>query len=252
MGTKQDPSQTPQQPNDDPDELPENIGRAINAAVTSQLKRHLKDVVTKADLESVSASLVEKVTAALPKPEPDEGKKGGKQPGDDPEVAKLRKDLEAMKAQHAEATKRAQETERTAKVKETVAQIGTLLDGGLDPKLKVRGEYRDLLLEHFGGRVKVLDDGAVVVKSRRAPSKGLPEEDVDLPADEAVRDWFKSEKAKAYLPAPAPGGGGDGKKPRMLPRSGAQPAASGQTESDDLESGIRRTAEMMGDKLRGL
>lgn len=195
------------------------IGQTVNAAVTSHLKRQpafadqLKSVDWKATLGPVLSDLL---------PKPDEGGSGG---GDktkggkaDDAVAKQLKEL-ADKLEASE--KRAVDLEKArsdAESQRAMDRAQADLRNALQPS--VRPELLDVLVDHLAvskGRLKVGESGPTLTV-KKAPYKGAPEQDEDLPLAEAVAILLASEEAKVFLPAPSGG---------VPPRAGGAPKPGG-------------------------
>lgn len=247
---------TPPEPTEDDELTPAQV-QAINAAVTSQLKRGLANVVTKSDLESLSASLVEKVTGALAQQQKQPADADGKQPAkgggaDAAETKALRDRLEQLEKAHKAALEEGKQ-ERDLRIKSEDARLlgearavqrklafdeGVTVNGKV---LKAKADYADVLGDYLGKGLKVVD-GKVVATIRKAPAKGLPEEDVDVTPAEAVTHFFNSKSASAYLPAPQPGVRTPDTRKQPPRRVEQQPTQPAHNEGDDLDGLVGKAA----------
>lgn len=242
----------PDDENDDEPELTPAMVQAINSAVTSQLKRSLKDVVTKGDIEALATSLTEKVTAAV-KPADDKQAKGGKADETNPELKKMQERLDQLAAANKKATDDATTEKRGRLLDKAQADLHRALfvDGIGDKKQKAKAEYAEVLGGHFGQKLKVTDDGKVVMTIRKAAAKGLPEEDADVDIGEGLSHWIKSDAARAYLPAPLTGGRPAGTRTQQ---ARTQAVTTTQTrepnEKQSVDEGVARAAEALA--ARGL
>lgn len=249
-----DPSKKKQQEDDTEVELTQAQIDAINAAVSGQVKRALKDVVTKSDLDTLSGSLVEKVVAAI---KPAEGEKKPKEPKAGEEDPRLTAALERVaKLENAgkdwekkakdEARERVLDQGRSSIHRQLFVDGVPINDKGA--KLKAKGDFADLLTDAFGRKLKVSDDGKVVMTIRRAPVKGMPEEDVDVSVDEGLQHWIKSDAARAYLPAPQTGG----RKVETRPPQGRPPTAKKPTEDEPAEESLDSMLESAHEQLTSM
>jgi len=251
MPPKADPSKNkPEDDQDDDAELTPAQVNAINAAVTAQLKRGLKDVVTKTDLETFGASIGEKLAAQLQQqPAPAKGDKPKDEPAISPEMKKLQERLDQLAAANKKATDDAAAEKRGRLLDKAQADAHRMLfvEGIGEKKLKAKAEYADLLGDHFGRKLKVTDDGKVVMTIRQAPAKGLPEEDTDVSLEDGLKSWIKSDAARAYLPAPQPGGRNGNTRSTQQRRSqlGNQPEPRPQTDENDLDAMVGNAAAQL-------
>lgn len=245
----------PDDENDDEPELTPAMVQAINSAVTSQLKRSLKDVVTKADIEALATSLTEKVTAAV---KPADDKKPADKKGDEsnPELKKMQERFDLLEKANKAARDEAAAEKRGRLLDKSQADIHRMLfvDGvavSEKQKLKAKAEYAELLTEAFGRKLKVTDDGQVVMTIRKAPVKGMPEEDSDVPIGEGLTHWIKSDAAHAYLPAPLTGGRpASTRMQQARTQAGTTPPTREPNEKQSVDEGVARAAEAIA--ARGL
>jgi hypothetical protein len=216
---------------------------AINAAVTLQMKRAIKDVPSRADLDVLVDKVMEKVRAekpAEPVPAP-------KDRAEDEEILKMRRRIEEMERRNEEAEQRAIEVERRAKLDKAEAEVVRLLTGGADPKLKVKDDYVPVLAKHFMGRVKLQSDGNVLLAVKRAPAKGLPPEDMEVELGDGVAGWLRSDEAHAWLPAPTPPPPKAPMRPTMPPVGARATTLAPARPSDSLDDAIARTAQQLAE-----
>lgn len=182
------------------EEVGKLVNASVNAAVTSHLKRSLGPAITEA---LGSLKLDEKIAAALkaqPAPEPQPGGQN-EPPKPDPRIA-------ALEARYADLEKhyKAEQEARTAaelKSRETAARGA--LRTALEPH--ITGAQLDIASRYLFDAQQFVtfdDDGTPLVKSKRAPMRGMPEEEVLLPIADGVNEWLKSEEAKIFLPPPKP------------------------------------------------
>jgi hypothetical protein len=179
--------------------------------------------------------LDEQIGAALAKlqpPPPPEGDKAAK-PGTKNELEQQLKDL-ATKLEQAEAARVAAdklrlETEQARRLD----AANTAFRAALQPKL--RPELLDVAVSHWGSvqqRLKLDEAGSPVLRVKRAPYKGAPEQDEDLPIAEAIPLLLASEEAKPFLPPPAPMPGRGGAGPKQFGSNGI-PSYDGPANSDE-------------------
>lgn len=192
----------------------EDVGRIVNAAVTSQLKRLLPASISEA---MGGLKFDDQINAALAKiQEKPADPPGSPKPANKSDLEKqlqeLSAKLEAADAARAAADKARVETEQARQFD----AANTAFRAALQPKL--RPELLDVAVSHWGStqkRLKLDEAGSPVLRVKRAPYKGAPEQDEDLPIAEALPLLLASEEAKPFLPAPAPmpGRGGTGPRP---------------------------------------
>lgn len=206
----------------------EEVGRIVNAAVTSQLNRAipkaLGDALGKLDLKGQIAEAVKELVPQLAPPQKGDGSGGGDGKGHQvSEVeAKLQKQLEAI-ATELEKEKKARQDAEQARIE---AENQRKRDAALTAfrsgvAAKIKPELQDVFVEHFGSRrLKLAEDGTPLLTVRRAPYKGAPEEDMDLPLEEALPIFLASKEVQPFLPAPGGQQGADGRgnQRRVAPR----------------------------------
>lgn len=193
------------------------IGQTVNSAVTSHLKRSLSGAIAEGfgalKLNETIAAEVAKLAPAKPADGGDDDKtkgKGGK--GTDPAIEQQLKDL-ATKLETSESARIAADKARVdAEQKRLLDGAVTQFRNGLQPKL--RGELLDVAVGHFGKELKLAEDGSPLIRVKRAPYKGAPEQDEDVPLAEGLPLLLASEGMKPFLPPPSgaahKGGGAPG------------------------------------------
>lgn len=209
----------------------EDVGRIVNAAVTSQLKRMLPQAVTEAIGglklgETINAQIkaaLEASGGAGGGGDDGGGKPGGK-PAKTPDneyerkLKELADKLEATERKAQEEARLRSETEQARRQDAAMAQFRSALSS------KLRPEMVDIALPHWATvqqRLKVGDDGAALLRVKRAPYKGAPEVDEELPLPEAIPILLATEEAKLFMPPPGGGSNGTpkpGGAPRNVPR----------------------------------
>jgi len=219
------------------------IGQIVNSAVTSQLKRSLPNAIGEAfksvnwadtlKLDEVLDGKFSKLLEDMPddaEPDAGGGKSKGKKPAPDDAVARQLKELadklENSEKARAEEARMRQEAETARSMDRATGELRNLLQPA------VRGELLDLLVRDLSGqkRIKLSENGSATLTVKRAPYKGAPEQDEDLPLGEAVPLWLGSEDAKVFLPAP-------GTTQTTTPPKGARaPARPGTTAQSQLPS----------------
>lgn len=228
------------------------IGQIVNSAVTSQLKRSLGPGIGEA-LKGVKwGEVLAEPFKALLEQNPgsgsgggsgdDDPSKGGKGKGGDKgadsalqqQVQKLATDLENERKARAAA----EEATRATEAKRLLDSATTAFRNGLQPNL--RPELLDVAVGHFGSALKVSADGAPLLSVRKAPFKGAPEEDVDVPLAEGLQLLLTSEPMKPFLPPP----GGDGSSRRGGAPSGTGGGAPSLQSKDPNERVAARLAAL--------
>lgn len=224
------------------------IGKIVNSAISSHMGRIDFSAKVAEGLKAVKWGevLAEPVKALLEqKPQADDDDpakpgKGGKasKGGDSALEAQLQKlagDLETERA-----------ARKAAEMATTAAEQKRLLDGattnfrnGLQPKL--RPELLDVAVGHFGTALKVDDKGIALLRVKKAPYKGAPEEDMDVPLIEGLPILLASEGMKPFLPAP---GGNNGNGGRKGGNPGGGNGAPALDSKDPLERARARLAGM--------
>lgn len=218
MPNEEDPNKPKQDP--PPSGMTEeDVGRIVNAAVTSQLKRLLPAAVTEAISGMKLPEMISAQVAAMKDPGEEEPTSGKPKNQPKSELEKQLQELAAKLEASEKATKEAErlriETEQARRLDAGTTAFRTALSS------KLRPELLDVGVSHWGTvqkRLTVNDDGTVLIRVKRAPYKGAPEQDEDLPLAEALPILLASEEAKPFLPPPAPIPGAGGGAPRNLQR----------------------------------
>lgn len=231
------------------------LGNTINAAVTSQLKR-VEPKHAEAVQAAVDAALAKQREEQEQQREEQQGKNGNApndknqngQPHRDPEAEKralalekqvlaLQKALEDGNTQRAAAEKRAREQGAQSRLSSALS--------------KVKPEVKDLLAKAWqaDGKVTFDADGNPMLRVRKSPVKGLPEEDMELPLEEGVAHWLSTKEAEAYLPPPT-GPRGTVQSARTAPAPFAARApitqpSNGASSPFDEDAAALRSAEVL-------
>lgn len=225
------------------------IGKIVNSAITSHLGRIDFGAKVAEGLKTVKWSevLAEPMKALLEQT-PGSGTGGGGD--DDPSKAggkagKVSKDpaVEQQLKSLAEKLEASEKKAAAADQARAEAEQKRLLDGattsfrnGLQSKL--RPELLDVAVGHFGVGLKVDEKGNALYRVKKAPYKGAPEEDMDLPLVEALPILLANESMKPFLPAP----GGDALRKGGNPGGG--PGATPADPKNPLDRVAARLASM--------
>jgi hypothetical protein len=195
------------------------IGQTVNSAITTHLKRSLPGAVAEGfkslNLGETIAAEVAKLAPAKPAEgggDDDKGKGGKGKSSTDPAIEQQLKDL-ATKLEASENARIAADKARVdAEQKRLLDGAATQFRNGLQPKL--RSELLDVAVGHFGKDLKLAEDGSPLIRVKRAPYKGAPEQDEDVPLAEGLPLLLASEGMKPFLPPPGganhKGGGAPG------------------------------------------
>lgn len=235
-----------------------SLGNTINAAVTSQLKR-VEPKHAEAVQAAVDAALAKQREEQEQQREEQQGKNGnapndkgqhGQQHHRDPE---LEKRLAAQEKQNAALIKQIEEAANKQAAAEKRAR-----DQGAQARLisalsKVKPEVKELLATTWNatGKVTFDADGNPMLRVRKAPAKGLPEEDVELPLEDGVSHWLSTKEAEAYLPPPTgPNRNGSVQSPRTAPapfvaRAPLTQPTNGAHQPFDEDAAANRTADLL-------
>lgn len=224
------------------------VGQTVNSAVTNHMSRNLGKGISEA-LKGLNWGEVlgPEIAKLAPKGDDSGGKGGGGTGADDgkgkaggdpvlqQQLSKLAGELEKERQARQESDRLRLETENQRRVD----QATTELRGLLQPKL--RPELLDVFLRDLTvgqKRLTVGEDGKATLKVKKAPYKGAPEQDEDLPLAEAVQLLLEREETKAFLPAP---GGGPGK------RGGAPGTGGAGAPKTDSKDPLDRVAARLAD-----
>ena len=213
------------------------IGAIVNSAVTTHLSRidfgaKVTESLGKVEWAKV---LTEPLKTLIPQTDsgsggggdddPSKGKGGGKGKGGDPaleqQLQKLATDLENER----KARTLAEQATKDAETKRQLDRANAEVRNALQPKL--RDDLLSVAVGHFGKSLKLDDKGNALLSVKKAPYKGAPEEDMDVPLAEGLPILLASVDMKPFLPPP--GGGAD-------PRRGGTPSAGGGRGAPALDS----------------
>lgn len=186
--------------------------RQING-VSTKLSKSLKETeekVTGLTSEEGRAALAKELAALGGNPQDpskgaDKGDKGG-DPKPDPEVLKLRADLEKLNKERAAEREQAKTQAEASQRALDQAAIDKALGAHVDTNPDVVTAARLLLTE---GRKLIVrgDDGSLVFNMPRKSGKDSYVEAMGL--EDGIAEWAKSDSAKHFLPAKDAGGSGD-------------------------------------------
>lgn len=228
------------------DEQQQAIGQIVNAAVTSQLKRNLGPGIAEAlkatKWEEILAPTITALAGTQPGAtggsEEEEQKPKGKKGSDafEAQIQKLATELENER----KARQAAEQARLDAEQKRLMDGATTQFRNALQPKL--RPELLDVAVGHFGRDLKLGDDGSPLIRVKRAPYKGAPEEDADVPLSEGLSYLLGSEQIKPFLPAP----GGGGTEPKRGGAPSRQSAGGGSSTASDPASKTLAELERAG------
>lgn len=223
----------------------EDVGKIVNSAVTSQLKRVLGPALTEA---LGGLKLDEKISEAISKSVPAKGEeepeKKAKETALEKTVRELSEKLEKSEARTTEAEKRNAQIEQDRRFDTGVATLRSQLDG------KVNKLYLDDAVDRWAkleGRLKVGEDGSATFRVKRAPYKGAPEVDEDLPLADAIPLLLASKDAARFLPVP--GGGNGTTKTTRAPTGAANAGGANGGASDPMTKSINDLAAIGVDPL---
>lgn len=184
----------------------EDVGKVLGPMVNGAVMNHLKKALPAALAEALGGlNLDGKIGEAIAKlaPPPPQDEPKGKAPKDDVlqrQIADLASKLEASERARADAERARADADAQRRHDAAVTEFRN----AIAPKL--RPELLGVAVSHWAtveGRLKVGDDGVATLRVKRAPYKGAPEEEADLPLAEAIPALLSSEAAKPFLPAPS-------------------------------------------------
>lgn len=185
----------------------EDVGKVIGPMVNGAVTNHLKKALPAAMADALAGlKLDEKIAEAMKlattkAPDDGGGSGGGKKKTElEAQFAELAGKLEAAEKRALDAERARQDTEAKRQQDAALAAFRAAVAP------KVRPELLDVAVSHWAtveGRLKVGEDGTPTVRVRRAPYKGAPEVDEDVPMAEALPVLLAAPEAKPFLPAPA-------------------------------------------------
>lgn len=223
MASEQDSNKNDPKPDDGPKYMSAEEVTAMVTGANERMKKTLTAEIEKSlktfteQLPDLLKPQLEALKTELPKPDdkPPENKP-------DPKILALEQKLaDTLKAVDAAEKARvaAEEKSRNESAKSALrsALAAHVRPEALDTVTKI--------LFDADKRVTFGEDGSPLLKVRKAPVAGMPEEDMELPLTDGVSSWLKSDDAKLFLPAP--GGTGD-------PKRGTPPARSSALGKDGM------------------
>lgn len=183
-------TETQEQPSQE-DLINSKINAAVNAAITSHLKRQKSP-----SMDDFKALIADQLKSFKPQPSVEDPKEEKKV---DPALTAMRAQVEELQKSYA--------AERTAREKAESKQREDRAFGDLKDSLKskVRPEMLDFVAKNLfyaDKRVEFDTDGNPLFKVRKAPSAGLPEEDMLMPLSDGISNWAQSKEAAIFIPAP--------------------------------------------------
>lgn len=185
-------------PADDTDDLDTRIGKVLDTRLNAAITGHMKRAQT-----AWEKALDERLAKLAPAPEtkPTDRAPDGPAQKADPEVLKLREQVEKLTRQAEEAARARAAVEDKARRDAARGE----LRGALEAK-GVKGARATAvlaMLEHSGA-LRFTDEGAAELVIKRARTKGARAEELafdDLAA--GIEDWTKTADAAEFLPAPS-------------------------------------------------
>lgn len=196
------------------------IGQTVNSAITAHMKRSLPGAVAEGlKTLNIGETIAAEVAKLVPKPaasddNTDDGKPKPKGNGKDSalelKITELATKLEQSEAKALAADKARIDAENTRKMDAAL----TTFRNTLQPK--VREDLLDVAVGHFGRGIQLAEDGTPLMRIKRAPYKGAPEQDEDAPLTDAVAHLLGTDAMKPFLPAPG-GNKGDEKRGNGAP-----------------------------------
>lgn len=232
---------------DDPPEFTERqmtlLGQFVNSAITNRVPKLVAAAVGDG-LKAINweETLTPIVGKLAPQPKDDGGDgddgKGKKRPASELEtrLTQIAADLDKEKAARVAAEQRAQQIEEARKMDSARVQFRNALGDKLAPGML------DIALDRWTivqNRLKLDENGTALLRVKKAPLKGLPEEDVELPLGEAIPFLLEEQESKHFIPAPR---SQDPKNPGpRLPGGGAPPSYTTAATTDEEKA--RRALE---------
>jgi hypothetical protein len=224
----------------------DEVGRMVHGAMTDLAERKLPGLITKS-LESVNlADTIKAEVAKLAPPKDDpKGSDDGGKPTVPPEVQAQLETLAASLEQEKAARENAERSRVELEQQHRRAGAKTAFRDAVSDK--IRGDLLPVFVNHYAdsqGLLSVNDEGVPLLKVKKAPYKGAPEEDVSLPLDQAVPILLAQKDVHPFLPAPG-GQQGDGDQKRRGPLT--PPVIPAGADGDDVSKAdrvVQRLSEM--------
>ena len=214
--------------------IEQRLAPALNSAITAHLKRHA------ASQEKALADTIAKALEPLKGGQGGEGQGAREQPAQtaakaDPEVARLREQVEKLTKQSADADAARAKAEQKAARDATHAALREQLDGLGIKGARARAVIHDL---EASNALRLNEEtGAYELAVKRPRSKGARPEELtydDLAA--GLKDWSQTDDAREFLPAQQAQPPQAGRKPlgASTLRTPASNNASPRAQADDL------------------
>jgi hypothetical protein len=214
----------------------ENLGKTVNNMLTARLGTFEKKI-TSTMTEALGKSLEEKLSVLRPAPreEEPEGKEGDK----DKDKGKTKGEMASLKAELTALRQRQEETERERQAlllrqREMTLRSETSRILGGAGIVGDRFEAAYALLVQTG-RIKASDDPNVLEGVYSDIAAGG-----DIPLEQGLQQWLKTETAKIFLPANGPRGSGSG------PTRGLAPSGKQMTDGDRRSILAQRMLDDLG------
>lgn len=240
----------------------EEAEAALEAKIGAIVNKHLNGAITahtKRTMDSFTKVLDERFAKFTPPAEPkgDAPAAGGTATTKaDPEVMKLREQVEKLQRQAEEATRARTETEQRSRRESARAQLREALDAKGVKGAKARAVIADLEAQ---GAVRFDEEtGTASLVLKRVRTKGARAEELafeDLAA--GIEDWAKSPDAAEFLPPPQ--AATTMRRPNVgaAPAQGPRPAASTTTTArpqtdEEIAEEVARDLERQGVDLNSL
>ena len=186
----------------------EDVGNIANSAVTA----HLKKAIPRAVSDAIAAlKLDEQIGTAIAKLAPPAKPAGSEEGGSDDgsgrvttkalqqQLTTLQEKLDASEKKSVELERQRIEIEQRSRFDAAKGSFRSAIQP------KVRPELLDVLVDNVATvqqKLKVDDAGQTTLTVKRAPYKGAPPVDEDLPLAEAIPLWLATDDVKPFLPAP--------------------------------------------------
>jgi hypothetical protein len=185
------------------------INTTVTGAITSHTKRLTGEIKTMLGTELKAALAAAKAEDGGEEQPTGEDKPKGGNAKVDPAVAKLQRELDAMKTTATENERKASDAEQRSRM--TAAE--NAIRGGLAGK--VRPEAMGLAIDALKARgaITFAEDGTPQIKIPYASTKGARAEHTEFDVETGLAEFLKSPEAAVLVPAPSGGGSGSPRAP---------------------------------------